>query len=269
MSDTPAVSSVAAGRLRHIDGLRGVAAGLVVVFHAIEFSPAREELLRSIGPVASHWPQLGAVAVDVFFLLSGYVLLRSLTGGRTSARSFMLRRQLRLDPPYWVALVVTLAIAFGEKLVPGLSSGSFSPLDIALNFTYLQGIFGRPSILSVSWTLCLEVQLYLALLAIVVVARRFFPGPHFVPAMLALTGVAGIALNQLHPGDQRFIWEAWPLFCIGALAYAGRDHRVWTQASLGLLGLESLALFGDQPDVIVPIAVALLALQVGRRSRDF
>ena len=87
-------------RLTALDGLRGLAAILVAAYHADEFySRGAPTVVR------------GYLAVDFFFLLSGFVLAMTYDGrfarGLT-AREFMVRRFLRLAPLYWAGCAIGL-----------------------------------------------------------------------------------------------------------------------------------------------------------------
>src|SRR5689334_15625966 len=94
----------ASGRFLFVDALRGFAALGVVIFHFTEADHI--PLLASALPA---WVVLilnhGNLGVPVFFVLSGFVIAHSVHSERVTmpfAAKFMLRRSLRLDPPYWV-----------------------------------------------------------------------------------------------------------------------------------------------------------------------
>lgn len=129
-----------AGRLRFIDGLRGVAALMVMVFHF-------------------GYPSVDAFkhGVFIFFVVSGFVICHSLRDtpiGLRSAGRFIGRRIVRLDPPYWATLAVC---AFFVR----------APLDsIVAHLFYLQSLLGYTDIIGVGWTLCIEVQFYLSFLVL-------------------------------------------------------------------------------------------------------
>lgn len=100
-TDQPAFS----GRLHHLDALRGVAALSVAVGHVL-----------GIFPIFESWtPLLGRTAVTLFFLLSGYVLGKSLSGSVSNPLvdfpSYCLRRVFRLYPAIFVALVIAAILA--------------------------------------------------------------------------------------------------------------------------------------------------------------
>ncbi len=106
----------------------------------------------------------GHLAVDVFFVLSGFVICYSLRGVRVTGRffvNFMLRRSIRLDPPYWLSIVLVLGV-LGLQAAVTKNTSNLPPIgSIVAHVFYLQEILGYPEINIVNWTLCLEIQFYL------------------------------------------------------------------------------------------------------------
>src|SRR5260221_4188281 len=117
----------ASGRFLFVDALRGIASLGVVLFHLRIHIP----LLTSALPGwAVFLLDHGELGVSVFFVLSGFVIAHSVHAERVTiplAVRFMLRRSLRLDPPYWVSISLTLAlaalstIALADKQAPNVS----------------------------------------------------------------------------------------------------------------------------------------------------
>jgi peptidoglycan/LPS O-acetylase OafA/YrhL len=103
------------GRLHHLDALRGLAALSVVAGHDAAIVPAFE----------SWTPLLGRPAVTFFFLLSGYVLGKSLSGSGSNRLiewfCYCIRRVFRLYPAIFATLVVA-AILAQFYVIPGQSS---------------------------------------------------------------------------------------------------------------------------------------------------
>src|SRR4051794_6481330 len=110
------------GRFTALDGLRGLAAMVVVVPQALRTNPAFGSLEGQLGPGDWSWWLLntpfrlvwaGPEAVLVFFVLSGFVL--TLAALRASAgfwRAYYPQRLIRLYLPVWGALVATLVLAW-------------------------------------------------------------------------------------------------------------------------------------------------------------
>src|SRR5471030_2381991 len=94
-------------RMPALDAIRGVACLAVVWYHVYCFSalPQLLKLPSWIDRIIRH----GFLGVEVFFVLSGVVIALSILGDRITwayLGRFALRRSLRLDPPYWAALVL-------------------------------------------------------------------------------------------------------------------------------------------------------------------
>src|SRR4051794_8629228 len=110
-------------RLAALDGVRGMAVLVVVVWHLYRVL-ASSAGFDSVHVAAIWWP-LGAtrLGVDVFFVLSGFFVVRSwrATRERTgsfsgSVRDFLRRRAARILPAYWVSLVVLVPLVAPELL---------------------------------------------------------------------------------------------------------------------------------------------------------
>ncbi|MEU7104165.1 acyltransferase [Streptomyces sp. NPDC046215] len=152
--------------MRALDGLRLVAALMVALYHyggrggdvsrAWGASPRREF------PTLSEVFAYGCLGVEIFFVISGFVICMS--GWGRPLRSFFASRVARLYPAYWAAIVlVTLAFA-----LPWVAYKTVSPSDTLVNLTMLQQPIGARRVLGVCWTLWAELRFY-ALFALFVV----------------------------------------------------------------------------------------------------
>ncbi|MFC7401102.1 acyltransferase family protein [Citricoccus sp. GCM10030269] len=155
-------------RLALLDGLRLVAALGVVLFHWTAWHHSNWG--RHGDPAAAAWPWLsqltsvGAVGVQLFFIISGFVILLS-SFGKSPAR-FIGSRVGRLYPAYWFAVLATSALTF--LIAPQLGTRR-SPSDIWANLTMFQGGLGVGHIDGVYWTLWVEMKFYLWILAFMLV----------------------------------------------------------------------------------------------------
>lgn len=147
-------------RLNGLDTLRALAIILVLIFHYL--------VVVSNQPLAGFISKIGWVGVDLFFVLSGYLigdqLLRAYAKGEeVSLKLFYARRLLRTIPNYLVVLALYL-------LLPTLLSGTYTaPLWQFLTFT--QNLDMRPGeTFTHSWSLCVEEQFYLLFPLICVLA---------------------------------------------------------------------------------------------------
>lgn len=150
-------------RLKFLDGLRGIAALSVVLYHHYLF-------LNSATSMTFPYPLEafllnGHLGVQIFFVLSGFVIaysMRNVTMSWNYIQQFFIKRSIRLDPPYWVSLLCMLMASFlFSLLINPQQEWPFTPKQVLTNTFYLQDFFGFESINPVAWTLCIELQLYL------------------------------------------------------------------------------------------------------------
>ena len=151
-------------RVPQLDGLRGIAVGLVVLFH---YGADEIPVIRSIA-------SRGWVGVDLFFVLSGFLI-----GGIVIANKeadnlfsvFYLRRFLRIFPLYYLLLGTVAMLMWADWMPRSEHRGLF------FYFVYLQNIIGfltgypgdpGPVWLQPTWSLAIEEQFYLILPALVV-----------------------------------------------------------------------------------------------------
>jgi peptidoglycan/LPS O-acetylase OafA/YrhL len=163
-------------RIPELDGLRGLAILLVIICHYIANASH-----PPLGFVADHLItilDLGWSGVDLFFVLSGFLIGGILLGSRNSPnyfRTFYLRRVHRIIPVYysWILLyVVLVSISVYSSLKPVIMTPPgivLAPQDLAVipkYLLFLQNIFYGPRLFEwqwfiVTWSLAVEEQFYL------------------------------------------------------------------------------------------------------------
>lgn len=145
------------GRFEIVDVLRGLAALCVVASHYTSFA------LQNLGSTPFHVPQdAGRYAVDLFFVISGFVILFSLERSRTAA-DFAFSRFSRLYPAFIVSLVVV------SVLQVSFYGGSIWWPGYLANATMLQEFLGFENFDVVYWSLTVEIAFY-AVMALVLAA---------------------------------------------------------------------------------------------------
>jgi peptidoglycan/LPS O-acetylase OafA/YrhL len=188
--------------------LRLLFACLVIVSHSpqiIDGALLREPFIRTFGTIT-----LGALAVDFFFIISGFLIVGSFLSSR-SLGSYLLKRVLRIYPAFIVAY---LACIF---LVGPLVGGQLGALGLVgyfktfarmltLDLPRLPGAFStlpEPSLNSSMWTISYEFRCYLLvpLLAYAGILRR----PRLVLGLTAILLLAYVAILGLH---WRLSWGA-------------------------------------------------------------
>jgi len=150
-------------RANGLDTLRAAAITLVFMNHYMAFVSG----IPTFGPVSI----VGWTGVDLFFVLSGYLIANQIFGGLArgatlSLGSFYARRALRTLPVFWLVL----ALYF---LFPAFMGGN-PPPPLWRFLTFTQNIGLQPgTAFSHAWSLCVEEQFYLILPLVLVIGARF------------------------------------------------------------------------------------------------
>lgn len=197
-----------------IQGLRAVAITAVVLDHV------------------AGWPSGGFVGVDVFFVISGFlitgVLLREWSrSGRISIRDFYVRRLRRIAPAAAVVLVVSIALA--AVITPGMAFRRLIEDSVAAAFSLANWRFaatgtdyfaqtGTTSPLQHFWSLAVEEQFYLVwpCLLIVLLAAQSRRGLHKVLVGFVVAGLVG-----------SFVFACWQTAEQPTVAYFSSLTRAW------------------------------------------
>jgi peptidoglycan/LPS O-acetylase OafA/YrhL len=194
-SRRPGAAERRAPRLAALDGLRLVAALSVAVYHytvswRIDGVRPPEYFL----PTASHVTIYGFLGVELFFLISGFVICMSSWGRRLG--DFFRSRVSRLYPAYWACVLITAATVTLVPITGGLPvSGQPRLIDIAVNLTMVQEPIGVPSVDTVYWTLFVELRFYL-LFAIVVGPGLTYRRAVYFCAVWMIVAVIGPSLGS-------------------------------------------------------------------------
>jgi peptidoglycan/LPS O-acetylase OafA/YrhL len=257
-----------------VDALRGFAAVAVLIHHLLMRTytgPNALDTMRGVMAQISHALSHG---VEVFFVISGFVITHSLRNHRSSASEigrFVLRRQVRLDPVYWVVLAVMLVLMAVQSLWlngPGQSVPSVGA--ILANMFYVQRLAGMDSMLLVSWTLCIEIQFYLFFMAVLWVCHRTIPGDAVGATawLMAGLGLGSLALFVESPPMLGVtMLPYWCYFVGGYLCYVGWIQRRQTRLALGYVALfaagmayrTNVALFAGLCTMLVIVSAAWLS----------
>ena len=245
-------------RLRYmpgVDGLRAIAVAAVIAYH-----------------LGAGWLPGGFLGVDVFLVISGFLITSLLLAerraeGRIDLKRFWTRRALRLLPALFLMLIVVLAVMVivhpGE--VGRLRGAVLASLGYVANWYFAFADvpyfeqFGRPSVLQHLWSLAVEEQFYIL-------------WPPILALGLAVLRLRWLALGVLGAiaGSTVLAWVLWEPFADPSRIYYGTDTR-----AVGLLAGVLLALAwpaarkaseaGPRARAVLDVAgaVCLAALAVG------
>ena len=259
-------------RSASLDGLRGLAALSIFVFHGWLYTmPAPDATDRSsIGDYAAHELRLGLVA---FFVLSGFLLSRpwfaaALEGRRPPGlRRYVRARAARILPAYYAAFAGSIVLLWGLRGTPGLRLPPSGELPL---FVVFGQNFSPATVMKLNppmWSLAVEVMFYALLpligwLALRLPARRRMQalGPL---ALLALGLVYNwsIAGHGLGLTFSKTLAAMLPYFAVGMLAAVvlhGRKVDMRAKRSLVASGIALIV-----TDAVVKAAAPANGLDVG------
>jgi peptidoglycan/LPS O-acetylase OafA/YrhL len=234
-------------RIPALDGLRLFAALAVVAYHYTGYGPA---VRRSWGvpafeafPGLSAVTQYGRLGVELFFLISGFVICMSAWGRDLGA--FVRSRVTRLFPAYWAAVLLTTGVVALFSTQYHHVSGT----DLLVNLTMLETPMGVPVVDGVYWTLWVEACFYL-LFAFVV--WRGLTRRRVVAFCFLWLAVAVLCTKAPDPLVKALVQPTYAPYFIAGIAFYlihrfGSDLKLW-----GLIG----ACFALSADWVASDAVA-------------
>ncbi len=201
--------------LASVDGLRALAVAAVLLYHA---HPS--------------WLPGGFLGVDVFFVISGYLITSLLLAewsqrGAVDLPAFWLRRARRLLPAVFLLIVVALAftLAFFPDRVAELRGQSIAALAYVSNWyltfhrtSYFESL-GPPPLLQHLWSLAVEEQFYILWPPLFVVLMRFWRRRYLVLLILlgAVASTLAMALQYQPYADHSRLYYGTDTHCSGLL----------------------------------------------------
>lgn len=169
----------------NLQALRALAAYGVVVYHIGDSAP--EEL-----PWFSRVSHIGAAGVDIFFVLSGFIMVFTTSRASMTGGEFLLRRIARIVPAYWLVTLFTFGLlAFGFEPVGNHSVDIGYLLRSLLFIPAERGASGVIPLLAVGWTLNFEMLFYLLFAAAIHTAGVVRRVQVVSVALLALVAIGG------------------------------------------------------------------------------
>jgi peptidoglycan/LPS O-acetylase OafA/YrhL len=249
--------AVAPGRLGTIDGLRGFAAFAVAWFHFTNGAPLLPDgWFKSSG-------QYGWLGVEIFFVISGFIIPHALHRAGYQGRDFglfLVKRIARLDPPYVASIVLVVGLSYAAVLAPG--SGRQWPeygwAQLLGHLAYINSIVGKPWVNPVYWSLGIEFQYYLMIGAL-------FPLLVHRCSWIRFGFLAGLVLSGVLVPRTSLVFVWFPLFVTGILTFQRKAELMsggtWL-ASVGVTG--TICWFVNGPPVAVVVVATALVIQFVR-----
>ena len=220
-------------RIVAMEGLRGLAVMLVFFVHFDSLFGTYSEGISWLRSTSLYLGIIGNSGVDLFFLLSGYLIYGGLIRKKVSYTSFLKRRVERLYPTFLAVLSLYVALCF---LMPAYSKLPASPFRAGLylleNLFFLPGIFHIEPLITVCWSLSYEWAFYVTIPVLISALRMRDWKPRnrvlFLAAVWIIAGI-GCALfaRQMRIRMATFLCGAalYELQSMGELAHIAR--RSW------------------------------------------
>ena len=224
-------------KIQNIQSLRGVAALSVVLFHLVII----EKKYGGSTPLLHCLFQFGMWGVDLFFVISGFVMItvaRNKFKVHRQAFVFLYRRVSRIYPAYWFYSILVL---FVFLISPGwVNSSQGEPMNILASFLLFPS--DQLPLLMVGWTLIHEIYFYLVFFFILILCpERHAPRILFIWGLIVLLLNVGLNFNHpalnvmFHPMTLEFIGG-----CFIALIYFQTPGRASARPLIFTAGLAIL-----------------------------
>lgn len=139
-------------RIIGLDYLRGVASISVVIYHYLKYLKIENGILYNVF-------KYGYLGVDLFFVISGYVIFYSLKSKNTLVE-FAISRISRLYPTYWAGVILTTFFILVFKFLFNVGDNWQGWKAFLVNLTMTQEFFNIPNIDGAYWTLAYELVFY-------------------------------------------------------------------------------------------------------------
>src|ERR1051325_6552297 len=197
-------------RFPELDLLRFLAACAVMLFHYTYRGP-QKHLCPDSFPLLSQVFKYGNLGVDVFFILSGFVIL--LTAYNKDAIAFTLARMVLLCPAYWISVTLTAVVV----VLTGTAHDPITLRQYLANLTMVHSFFGIDDVSGVYWTLAVELQFYF-LVFLVLAAGQVHRIAYFLGLWLFASVV--LSLRPPHGIAHFFLIPEWSsYFVAGAMLF--------------------------------------------------
>ncbi|MBA3748664.1 MAG: acyltransferase, partial [Solirubrobacterales bacterium] len=238
-------------RLASIDGLRGIAALSVFVFHGWLYTmPKPSASNRStVGDYAVHELRLGLV---LFFVLSGYLLSRPWFAAALDERRppdlrrYLRARLARIAPAYYAALIGSIGLLYGLSGTPGLRLPPAGELPLFFVFAQNTSPSTVMKLNPPMWSLAVEVSFYALLPAIGWLAVRTAPrrrAQALIPLSLLALGIAwnwwiaGLGMGMTFSKTLAAMLPYFAVGMLGALVLHGRRPSTATRRAMIAAGV--------------------------------
>jgi len=194
----------------------------------------------------------GYLGVHIFFVISGFVIPWSLYRSHYVLRDyprFLLKRNVRLYPPYLASIAVTILV--GNFVIAPLFHVPrlvITGKSLLLHLTYLNDLAGVPWVNVVYWTLAIEFQWYL-------LVGLMFPLLASRSKRARFAATAGMMMAYFAVGHDRLVFHSIPIFLVGVFVFQYRAQLIGLREMLGLNAVMVLAMLGPIGWIVAGVSI--------------
>lgn len=210
-------------RILELDALRGIAALVVLLYHYFH----RYNKIYGHVDIPVAWSVYGRLGVNLFFMISGYVIFMTLDRIQRPM-DFIASRFSRLYPAYWSAVILTFLVVS----IFGLPGREVSPLAALANLLMFQEYLKIPHVDGVYWTLTVELTFYFWIF-LLYLTRNLARVDLVFGVLTAIGFLHSVGFVTIHSVIHKIlIFEHLPFFLIGICFYRIANRQYILRSSL-------------------------------------
>jgi peptidoglycan/LPS O-acetylase OafA/YrhL len=243
-----------AHNVRPMEGLRGLAVLLVFFVHYASLVKPWIEQEQTLVALADALARIGQSGVDLFFVLSGYLIYGSLISRYQPFLTFLARRIERIYPAFTATFAVYLVLSLllpAESKIP--ESAGDGALYLLQNYLLLPGLLPIRPMITVAWSLSYEMFYYLAIPVLVAALKLRGRSPAWRVTLFLFVSVSCASLAAFNGGPVHLL-----MFISGILLFETLNHsQLRVSSTAGLIAL-IVGLAGTLLPIAAPAGKALM-----------
>ena len=230
-----------------LDAIQGLCILGVVMGHSYGFSFIHERYdAAGLKPLAELLTYGLAIRVPLLFWLSGLVnmlVIDKYNAANGNSLRFLARRFIRLSPTWWLSIAFVMLVGSGAALRQGLPLPIPSAVELICNLLYITRVAGSDVIGGVSWTLCIEFQLYLLFAMTIAAIHKMTRDRRIQDLSMAVWIIASsIVCFYIAPNVIRTTWfiQHWPWFGLGIMSCLTIRRRIPEWMTLTMVAIVAI-----------------------------
>lgn len=217
-----------------MEGIRGFAVSLVFLVHYVTLIEPWLLDGSLTFQIATYIRSIGNVGVDLFFVLSGYLIYGMLIQEHRPFKNYIFRRIQRIYPTFTVVFVIYLCLSFlfpAESKIPG--EWKDAVIFVIQNFLLLPGLFDVTAIITVAWSLSYEFFYYLVIPLLITTFSMRSWKTHYRVLFFVVVSLVFFYFFSIYSGPVRLL-----MFISGILLYETIDNKyIQSMPPIGLPAL--------------------------------